>query len=88
MNQNTCHQLETYFEEFISSVCWLFPLCNFRNSTAFTPWVLCVCVWGGGGACATFELKSCSQGRRKKAGEQFPALTEASLDSLSRFFPR
>ena len=42
---------------------------------------MCVCVWGGG-ACATFELKR----KEKKAGEQFPELTEASLDSLSRFF--
>lgn len=63
--------LRLYFEEFINSVCWLFPLCSFRNSTAFTPWVLCVCVCGRGGACATFELKSCRQGRRRRQASNF-----------------
>jgi hypothetical protein len=81
--------LRLYFEEFISNVCWLFPLCSFRNSTAFTPLALCVCVcvWNGEGEVHVRLLSWKAAAKEGEEGsEQFPALTEASLDNLSRFF--
>ena len=75
--------LRLYLEEFISSVCWLaISFVKVQNlDSSHTISFFC-----GGECCmCDFWVEKLQPRREKKAGEQFLSLTEASLDSLSRF---